>query len=181
MSQAIWLTLRRDPEAGRAKEVLEREVSSLEPFMEALPSLFVLLYLSLAEPEFFHSSATRPALTRAYGVASFTMTLFLKSGPCFLLSGEGFFSGICKWRFWAVFLVNHYGLHSKIIWSRRGGQCPNFICMVIVIFLVFFWTNLLRARTNFLAAIFGDQNILGPPSFLNKYIDLPHPLPDQTF
>ena len=94
MSQAIWLTLRRDPEAGRAKEVLDREVSSLEPFMEALPSLFVLLYLSLAEPEFLHSSATRPALTRAYGVASFTMTLFLKNGPCYFLPQDGLASSL---------------------------------------------------------------------------------------
>ena len=79
------------------------------------------MYLSLAEPEFFHSSASRPAETRAYWVASFTMTLFLKNGPCFFLPREGFFSGICTWKFWAVLIVNNYGLHSKICWPREGA------------------------------------------------------------
>ena len=98
--------------------------------MEALPSLFVLLYLSLAEPT-FHSSASRQADTRAYLVSSFTMTLFLKNGPCFFLPRDGFFSGIYTWKFWVVLLVNHYGLHSKICWTSGGDQYPKFIRTIL--------------------------------------------------
>ena len=137
------MILRRDPEAGRAKEILDREVSSLEPYMEALPSLFVLLYLSLAEPAFFHSAAARPAETRAYWVASFTMTLFLKNGPCFFLPREGFFSGICTWKFWAVFIVNNYGLHSKICWPRDG---VTLLANMISVFLLSATLALLSLR-----------------------------------
>ena len=106
------------------------KVSSLESYMEALPSLFVLLYLKIAEPDFFLSSNSSPAVMRAYWVASFTMTNFLKNGPCFFLPRGGFFSGMLTWKFWAVLLVNHYSLYSKICWTSWGGQHQKFFYQV---------------------------------------------------
>ena len=121
------MTLARTALNLETSVILAIKVSSLEPYMEALPSLFVLLYLSLAEPAFFHSSASRPAETRAYWVASFTMTIFLKNGPCFFLPRGGFFSGMLTWKFWAVLLVNQYSLYSKICWTSWVGQYQKFL------------------------------------------------------
>ena len=132
MSQALWLVLKRDPDAGKARETLDREVSSLEPFLEAIPSLGVMMYISLTEPRLFYSSSNRINLTRTYWVTSFTMTLFLKSGPCFFIPREGYLSGIATWRFAAVFVVNMYGLHSKISWPREGfNLVVNIFCVYL--------------------------------------------------
>ena len=128
----LWLVLKRDPDAGKARETLDREVSSLEPYVEALPSLGVMMYISLTEPHLFYSSSNRINLTRTYWVTCFTMTLFLKSGPCFFIPREGYFSGIATWRFAAVFIVNMYGLHSKISWPREGfNLVVNIFCVYL--------------------------------------------------
>ena len=65
------------------------KVSSLEPFLEALPSLGVMLYISITEPHLSYSSSNRINLTRTYWVTSFSMTLFLKGGPCFFIPRGG--------------------------------------------------------------------------------------------
>ena len=132
ISQALWLVLKRDPDAGKACETLTREVSSLEPYLEALPSLGVMMYISLTEPHLFFSSSYRINFTRAYWITTFTMTLFLKSGPCFFIPSQGCLSGIATWRFAAVFIVNLYGLHSKVSWPREG------LNLVVNIFCVYF-------------------------------------------
>ena len=125
------MVLKRDPDAGKVRETLDREVSSLETYLEAIPSLGVLMYISLTEPHLFYS-ANKINLTRSYWVTCFTMSLFLKGGPCFFISREGYFSGIATWRFAAVFLVNMYGLHSKIAWPREGlNLVANIFCVYL--------------------------------------------------
>ena len=111
--------MKRDPDAGKVCEILEREVSSLEAYVEAIPSLAVMMYIILTEPHLFYS-ANRVNLTRAYWLTCFTMTFFLKTGPCFFIPSEGYLSGIATWRFAFSGLVNMYGLHSKISWPREG-------------------------------------------------------------
>ena len=69
------------------------KVSSLEPCLEAVPSLCAMLYLAVVEPTFFLDSPWNQInLIRAYGTMCFTMALFLKSGPCFFLQSQGIFS-----------------------------------------------------------------------------------------
>ena len=69
------------------------KVGSLEPSLEAVPSLCAMLYIAAVEPTFFlDSSWNTTNLIRAYGTMCFTMALFLKSGPCFFLQSQGIFS-----------------------------------------------------------------------------------------
>ena len=51
---------------------------------------------------------------------------------CFFLPRDGFCSGICTWRFAAVFLVNHFGLFTKICWPREGATMLANIIFVFV-------------------------------------------------
>ena len=132
-SQALWLVLKRDPDAGKARETLDREVSSLETYVEAIPSLGVMMYISLTEPHLFYSSSNKINLTRAYWVTCFTMALFLKAGPCFFIPREGYLSGIATWRFAAVFIVNMYSLHCKISWPREG---INLVVNILSVYLL---------------------------------------------
>ena len=135
------------------------EVSSLEPFLEALPSLGVMLYISITEPHLFYSSNNKINLTRTYWVTSFSMTLFLKGGPCFFIPRGGCLSGIATWRFAAVFIVNMYGLHSKIAWPREGfNLVANIFCVylssaIIALFSLYQglggWRNTTRMVVNY--------------------------------
>ena len=82
--QAIWLTLMQDPRAGKARATLDREVnchlffrnflvnikeiskvSSLEPYLEALPSLLAMIYLKSVDPGFFSSSWSQVNLIKS--------------------------------------------------------------------------------------------------------------------
>ena len=109
------LLVKGDPKGYEEKEVLDRELHSLESYLEALPSLTVLAYLGRVYPDFFHSS---PGLAsyyiRAFYQTCFTMTLFLKSGPCFILPSTGLFGGIFTWRFVAMVALNQFGFKIKL-------------------------------------------------------------------
>ena len=82
--QAIWLTLKQDPRAGKARATLDREVkchffirtslvnineiskvSSLEPYLEALPSLLAMIHLNSVDPGFFSSSWSQVNLIKS--------------------------------------------------------------------------------------------------------------------
>ena len=128
--QAVWLTLKRDPSAGKTRAKLDREVSSLEPFLEALPSLSAMLYLVAVDPAFFSSCWSQANLIRAYGTMCFAMALFLKSGPCFFLQSHGLFSGICTWKFALVFLVNLQNMMCKIVWAKEPSTKILNMCCV---------------------------------------------------
>ena len=127
--QAVWLTLKEDPTAGKTRATLDREVSSLEPFLEALPSLSAMLYLVAVDPAFF-SPWSQANLIRAYGTMCFAMALFLKSGPCFFLQSHGVFSGICTWRFAVVFIVNLQNMMCKIVWAKEPSTKIWNMCCV---------------------------------------------------
>ena len=128
--QAVWLTLKEDPTAGKTRATLDREVSSLEPFLEALPSLSAMLYLVAVDPAFFSSCWSQANLIRAYGTMCFAMALFLKSGPCFFLQSHGVFSGICTWRFALVFIVNLQNMMCKIVWAKEPSTKILNMCCV---------------------------------------------------
>ena len=121
--------MKEDPSAGRTRATLDREVSSLEPFLEALPSLSAMLYLASVDPAFF-SSWGQLNLVRSYGTLCFSMALFLKSGPCFFLQSHGLFSGICTWRFAVVFIVNLQNLMCKIAWAKEPSTKILNLCCV---------------------------------------------------
>ena len=90
------------------KEILKnREVGCLEPFLESLPTVCVLCYLKHSNPKFINqlggSSFYRQAkflkrknhlICRPFFQTCFTMALFLKSGPCFILPASGLFGRI---------------------------------------------------------------------------------------
>ena len=113
------LLVKGDPKGYEEKEALEREVACLEPYLEALPSLGVLAYLARAYPEFLDSLG-RASYYRPFIQTCFTMTLFLKSGPCFILPGTGLFGGILSWRFIAIFVLNQFSFKIKF-------YCETFI------------------------------------------------------
>ena len=117
----VLLLVKGDPRGYEEKEALEREVLSLESYLEALPSLGVLAYLKRANPEFLDRlglfSFYRPFLQTC-----FTMTLFLKSGPCFILPRKGFFGGIFTWRFIAIFCLNQLSFNLKFVESQFDGK-----------------------------------------------------------
>ena len=115
------LLVRGDPKGYEEKEALEREVNGLESYLEAMPSLVVLAYLKKVDPEFLDRlglfSFSRPFLQTC-----FTMTLFLKSGPCFILPRKGLFGGIFTWRFIAIFCLNQLSFNFKFIESQFDGK-----------------------------------------------------------
>ena len=119
--QAVLLIARGDPKGYEEKEALEREVNGLESYLEAMPSLVVLAYLKRVDPEFLDRlglfSFSRPFLQTC-----FTMTLFLKSGPCFILPKNGLFGGIFTWRFIAIFILNQLSFKLKFIEAQFDGE-----------------------------------------------------------
>ena len=104
-------------------------MSSLEPYLEALPSLCAMLYLESVDPAFF-SSWSQTNLIRAYGTMCFSMALSLKSGPCFFLPSHGLFSGICTWKFAVVFIVNMQNMMCKIVWAKEPSTKILNMCCV---------------------------------------------------
>ena len=106
----LVLIVKGDPKGYEEKEALDREVGCLEPFLESLPTVCVLCYLKHSNPEFLNqlggSSFYRQAncqmflkrknhlICRPFFQTCFTMALFLKSGPCFILPASGLFGRI---------------------------------------------------------------------------------------
>ena len=131
-SQVTLLLVKGDPKGYEEKEVLDRELHSLESYLEALPSLTVLAYLGRVYSDFFHSS---PGLAsyyiRAFYQTCFTMTLFLKSGPCFILPSTGLFGGIFTWRFVAMVALNQFGFKIKLD-DYGGAFIANAACVSIL-------------------------------------------------
>ena len=106
--QVIWLTTKRDLRAVELGELLDREVMSLEPFLEALPSMLVMRYMVWANPQF----SSYFNMLRAFYVTVLGMTLFLKNGPCFILPRRGIF-GFITWRSIMAFLLTFMSLNIK--------------------------------------------------------------------
>ena len=114
------LIIKGDPRGYKEKYDLDREVNCLEPYLEALPSLCVLGYIKRSNPEFLNTGFLyryRTAGTksislffRSFFQTCFTMALFLKSGPCFILPRSGF-SGII--RIYCTFLTKSLGCCNK--------------------------------------------------------------------
>ena len=117
----VLLLVKGDPKGYEEKAALEREVNGLESYLEAMPSLVVLAYLKRANPEFLDGlglfSFWRPFLQTC-----FTMTLFLRSGPCSILPRKGIFGGIFNWRFIAVFCLNQLSFNFKFVKSQFDGE-----------------------------------------------------------
>ena len=124
------LLVKGDPKGYEEKEALEREVACLEPYLEALPSLGVLAYLARAYPEFLDSLG-RASYYRPFIQTCFTMTLFLKSGPCFILPGTGLFGGILTWRFIASVTLNLIAF--KIKWAEAQYYGETFIANAVCV------------------------------------------------
>ena len=113
------LLVKGDPKGYEEREALEREVACLGSYLEALPSLGVLTYLARVYPE-FHNSLGLVNYYKSFTQTCFTMTLFLKSGPCFILPDTGLFGGILSWRFIAIFVLNQCSFKIKFL-------CETFI------------------------------------------------------
>ena len=82
---------------------------SLEPYLEALPSMMVMQYMIRTNPDFFRSFF---AMWRAFYMTGLGMTLFLKNGPCFILPRQGIF-GVITWKFIVAFLLTIFSLNTK--------------------------------------------------------------------
>ena len=125
------LLVKGDPKGYKEKEALDREVLSLESYLEALPSLGVLAYLSRVYPEFIRSKLGVASYFRPFMQTCFTMTLFLRSGPCFILPTTGLFT----WRFFAIVALNQFSLKIKLVEAQfYGGETfiTNAACVSIL-------------------------------------------------
>ena len=112
------MTWRGVPAAPQEKARLDREVGGLEPFLEAIPTAFVVYcisYYRFSEPELWDGvGGWFPFFVGYYG-ACLAMTLFLKGGPCFILPSKGLATGILTWRFATVILTIAITIYSKIM------------------------------------------------------------------
>ena len=128
--QVMLLLVKGDPKGYEEKEALEREVNCLESYLEGLPSLCVLAYLKRASPEFLDSLGLFSFYRPFYQIC-FTMTLFLKSGPCFILPKNGLFGGIFTWRFIAIFVLNQLSFKIKFFEAQFDGETylANAVCV----------------------------------------------------
>ena len=120
--QVTLLLVKGDPKGYEEKEALDREVLSLESYLEALPSLGVLAYLARVYPEFIRSKLGVASYFRPFMQTCFTMTLFLRSGPCFILPTTGLFSGILTWRFIAIVALNQFSFKIKLDEKQFYGE-----------------------------------------------------------
>ena len=126
----ILLLVKGDPKGYEEKEVLEREVNCLECYLEALPSVCVLAYLKRASPEFLDSLGLF-SFYRPFYQTCFTMALFLKSGPCFILPRIGLLGGVFTWRFIAIFVLNQLCFKIKFMNAQFDGETyiANVVCI----------------------------------------------------
>ena len=117
-ARVLRMTWRGVPAAPQEKAKLDREVGGLEPFLEAIPTAFVVYcisYYRFSEPELWDRvGGWFPFFVGYYG-ACLTMTLFLKGGPCFILPSKGRAAGILTWRFATVILTIAITIYSKIM------------------------------------------------------------------
>ena len=128
------LLVKGDPKGFEEKEALDREVLSLESYLEALPSLGVLAYLYRVHPEFLRSLGLA-TYYMPFALTCFTMTLFLRSGPCFILPRRGLFCGIFTWRFFAIVALNQFSLKIKLVEAQFYGEetfITNAACVSIL-------------------------------------------------
>ena len=116
--RVLRMTWRGVPAAPQEKARLDREVGGLEPFLEAIPTAFVVYcisYYRFSEPELWDGvGGWFPFFVGYYGACLF-MTLFLKGGPCFILPSKGRAAGILTWRFATVILTIAITIYSKIM------------------------------------------------------------------
>ena len=112
------LLVKGDPKGYEEKEALDREVLSLESYLEALPSLGVLAYLARVYPEFMRSKLGLASYYWPFAQTVFTMTLFLRSGPCFILPTTGLFT----WRFFAIVALNQFSFKIKLVEAQFYGE-----------------------------------------------------------
>ena len=126
----IILLVKGDPKGYEEKAALEREVNGLEAYLEALPALLVLAYLKKAYPVFLDKLGLF-SFYRPFYQTCFTMTLFLKSGPCFILPRKGLFGGIFTWRFIAIFVLNQLSFKIKFFEAQFDGETylANAVCV----------------------------------------------------
>ena len=101
----MLLLVKGDPKGYKEKEVLDRELHSLEAYLEALPSLTVVAYLGRVYPDFLHLWLGDASYYRIFYQTCFTMTLF---------------GGIFTWRFFAAVALNQFSFKIKF-------YCETFI------------------------------------------------------
>ena len=129
--QVMLLLVKGDPKGFEEKEALDREVLSLESYLEALPSLGVLVYMFRVYPEFLKSKIGIVSFCRLQVQTCFTMTLFLRSGPCFILPNKGLFGGILTWRFIAIVFLSECSF--KIKFGEREFYEDTFIANAVCV------------------------------------------------
>ena len=117
----MLLLVKGDPTAKEEHEALDREVNCLETYLEAAPSLCVLGYLKKVNPQFLNTLGIY-SFYRPYLQTCLSMTLFLRSGPCFILPRQGLFGGILTWRFFAIHVLNALSFKIKFDEAQFNGE-----------------------------------------------------------
>ena len=133
----INLTFKNDKKAEEKRKKLMREVTSTEPYLEAWPSIIIMTVIwtsvgSVGLPPKkqycdFHPENNACAVYGGFGgsywffttysisviTCSLGITKFLQVGPFSVLSNEGAFGGIFKWRFLLAFLAVMFSIIAK--------------------------------------------------------------------
>ena len=95
--QVISLILRKDPRARQLRGKMSREVGGLEPFLEAMPTVFLMYftyYYRFSDTELWENAGGSWQFFWTLSVACLAMAMFLKDGPCSMIPPRGFFEGL---------------------------------------------------------------------------------------
>ena len=115
--KVLWLMWKGDKQAKQEKLKLDREVGGLEPFLESLPSVFIVYYFShfrYSNPELWTLIGGWWSFYIPLGTSCLLMAKFLTSGPCFILPQKGPLSGFGTWRFFTTWLALVFTVYSKL-------------------------------------------------------------------
>ena len=172
----IYKIIKGDRSAGNEKVLLEREIGTLEPFFESVPSAFLMCFfmtkkLGLEQNELglcsfvdFGEITLQEFYSFVVSVlsASFGVTKLLQSGPCKIFPEGGLLIGLCTGRFLTAFLST--------------------VCMISGKFSILIGMIILTARnnskthldyipygSNFSHTVNARQNELGSISYNDKF------------
>ena len=107
-----------------------RQITSLEPFFESVPSVLVMTTalltaidnITIEEQKNLNAiyGGSKGSFYVTYlisiGTASLGITKYLLNGPYHVLSGEGFLNGLLTWRFFLAYLATMTSMMGKMLW-----------------------------------------------------------------
>ena len=123
--RVIWLIWTGDPKASEEKARLDREVGGLEPFLEAMPTAFAANYLAFyrySNRELWLVVGGWNSYYAGINSLSLASSLFLKGGPCSIISSRGPLAGMLTPNFLVLMFSILFTVMSKIVTMHYSPQ-----------------------------------------------------------